>query len=337
MPDSLLRLFVQDFRQIRPGVANGWTAARAGTAVAVPLVTLMAVDRLDWSVFCVFGALTAIYGRTYTQRARIAQQAQAGLALVLAVTCGTVAALSADPTFWIVVGGSVTAMLMAVVADLAEWRPPGGLFGLFGFAVCASQVGASWETVLIAATLGTASAAFAILVSSIGPQGPTTAPPRRSVRAHLSDPATARHAIRHLVAPLLTGSAAVALDIGHPYWGMVASIVPLTSPSLREMAFRGAHRLIGTLLGLVLTAALLAFDPGAALMVVFVIVAQVGAELLIMRHYALALVFVTPLALLMGQLVHPLPLSELLGQRAVETLIGVGIGLAVAWLTRRRT
>lgn len=337
MPDSLFRLFVQDFRQVRPGAANGLTAARAGTAVAVPLLTLMALDRLDWAVFCVFGALTAIYGRTYTQRARINQQAQAGLALVLAVTAGTAAAMSSHPTFWIVFGGSVTAMLMAVVADLAEWRPPGGLFGLFGFAVCASQADVSWRTVLIAAALATAAASFAIVVSSIGPQGPTTARARRSARAHLSDPATVRHAIRHFVAPLLTGSAAVSLDIGHPYWGMVASIVPLTSPSLREMVFRGAHRLIGTLLGLVLTAVILAFEPSAAVLVIFIIVAQMGAEMLIMRHYALALVFVTPLALLMGQLVHPLPLRDLISQRAVETLIGVIIGLVVAWATRRRS
>lgn len=336
MADSLLRLFVEDFRRVRPGAANGVTAARAGVSVAVPLLTLMALDHLDWSVFCVFGALTAIYGRTYTQRARVVQQAQAGLALVLAVTCGTAAALTPDPTFWIVVGGSVTAMLMAVVADLAEWKPPGGLFGLFGFAVCASQSDVSWATVAVAAALGTASAVFAILVCSIGPQGPTVAGARRTVRAHLSDPATARHAIRHLLAPLLTGSTAVALDIGHPYWGMVASIVPLTSPSLREMAFRGAHRLIGTMLGLIVTAAILAFEPGAAMLVVFVVLAQVGAEMLIMRHYALALVFVTPLALLMGQLVHPLPLQDVIGERAVETLIGVVVGLAVAWATRRR-
>lgn len=305
-------------------------------SVAVPLLTLVSLDRLEWSAFCAFGALTAIYGRTYTRRARIVQQVQAGLALVLAVTCGTAAALSAHPTFWVVLGGSLTAMLMAVVADLAEWRPPGGLFGLFGFAVCAGQAGATWQTVLIAAALGTASAAFAIIVCSIGPQGSTTASTRRGIRSHLSDPATARHAIRHFVAPLLTGSIAVGLDIGHPYWGMVASIVPLTSPSLREMAFRGAHRLIGTLLGLVLTAVILAFDPSAAALVIVIIAAQMGAEMLIMRNYALALVFITPLALLMGQLVHPLPSRDVISQRAVETLIGVIIGLAVAWVTRRR-
>lgn len=316
---------------------NGLTAARVGVAVAVPLLTLMTLDRLEWSAFCAFGAFAAVYGRVLTRRARVVQQAQAGLALVVAVTSGTVASLSSHPTFWIVAGGSIAAMLMAVLADVAGWKPAGGLFAVFAFAVCATQRGATWDTVLIAAALSTASAAFAIVVCSIGRAGTVSLPPRRGLLEHLSDPDTIRHAVRHLVAPLLTGSLAVALDIGHPYWGMVASIVPLTSPSLREMAFRGVHRLIGTAIGLALTALILTFDPGATALVCVIIVAQVVTEMVVLRHYALALVFITPLALLMGQLVHPLPTSDVVGQRAVETLIGVVVGLAVAWVTRRRT
>jgi hypothetical protein len=334
---SLLRLLVEDLRRVGPGAANGVTAARVGVAVAVPLLTLMAMDRLEWSAFCAFGAFAAVYGRVLTRRARAIQQAQAGLALVAAVTCGTAAALSAHPSFWIVVGGSLAATLMALLADVHGWKPMGGLFAVFAFAVCATQRGVSWDMVLTAAALSTASAALAIIVCSIGPQGAVAAPPRRALRAHLSDVDTIRHTARHFVAPLLTGSIAVALDIGHPYWGMVASIVPLTSPSLREMLFRGVHRLIGTALGLALTALILAFDPGAAALVLVIIGAQVATEMVVLRHYALALVFITPLALLMGQLVHPLPAGDVVGQRAVETVLGVTIGLAVAWVTRRRS
>ncbi|MRK00662.1 FUSC family protein [Aeromicrobium sp. S22] len=332
----LFRLLAEDLRRVGPGAVNGLTATRVGIAVAVPLLTLVAFDRLEWSAFCAFGAFAAIYGRTLPRRVRAVQQVQVSLALVTAITTGTMAALSPHQTFWIVVGGSLAAMIMAVLADVWQWKPPGGLFAVFAFSVCATQADATCATVLIAAALGTASAAFAILVCSIGPAGTGPVPQRRDVRAHLADPATVRHAVRHLLAPLLTGSVAVALDIGHPYWGMVASIVPLTSPSMREMAFRGAHRLIGTALGLGLTAAILAFHPGEVALVVVIIAAQFLTELIVMRHYALALVFITPLALLMGQLVHPLPAGDVVTQRGVETLLGVAIGLAVAWATRRR-
>lgn len=336
VPTSLIRLLAQDLRRVGPGAVNALTATRVGIAVAVPLIVLVAVDRLDWSAFCAFGTFTAIYGRTLSRRVRAVQQVKVGLALVAAITTGTVAAMSSHQSFWIVVGGSLAAMTMAVLADIGQWKPPGGLFAVFAFTVCATQAGATWHTVLIAAVLGTASAAFAIVVSAIGPEGTGGAPETRGLREHLSDPATLRHAVRHLVAPLLTGWVAVLLHIGHPYWGMVAAIVPLTSPSMREMAFRGVHRLVGTVLGLGLTALILAFDPSAVALVVVIIAAQFMTELIVLRHYALALVFITPLALLMGQLVHPLPAGDVVTQRAVETLLGVVIGLGVAWLTRRR-
>ena len=45
---------------------------------------------------------------------------------------------------------------------------------------------------------------------------------------------------------------------------------------------------------------------------------------------------VTPLALLMVHLAAPTSPRELLLDRAVETLLGVLVGVAVGWLTRNR-
>jgi uncharacterized membrane protein YccC len=100
---------------------------------------------------------------------------------------------------------------------------------------------------------------------------------------------------------------------------------------------RGVHRLVGTLLGLGLAALLLAQDlPGLALILV-VVALQAAAELLVGRNYALALIAITPLALLMVHLVAPVPARVLLLDRGVETFIGVVVGLLVGWLTRSRT
>lgn len=52
------------------------------------------------------------------------------------------------------------------------------------------------------------------------------------------------------------------------------------------------------------------------------------------RNYALALVAVTPLALLMVHLVSPVPAATLLADRGIETLVGVLAGLAVGSLKR---
>lgn len=336
MSGNLVRSFLADLREVRPGVHNNITAARAAVSVAVPLLSLIALDRLEWAAPCAFGALVVIYARATERRHGNVQLMQAGIALVLSVTLGTIAAMTSHPTAWLVVGGSLLAAATVFVADLLEWKPPAATFTLFGFSVCAMTPDATWRTVWISAILCAACAAFAILVCNVGPRGPGTRTRRLTAREHLAEASTRRHVIRNLVAPLATGAVAVALDLGHPYWGMVASVVPLTAPTLLTMAHRGTHRIIGTLTGVVIAGAFLLLEPSATMLVVGIIVCQIAAELLVLRHYALALTFITPLALLMGQIVHPMSTSDLVVQRTIETVLGVAIGLAVAWITRAR-
>jgi uncharacterized membrane protein YccC len=59
-----------------------------------------------------------------------------------------------------------------------------------------------------------------------------------------------------------------------------------------------------------------------------VVLMQFLTELFVLRHYSLALLFITPLALLMVQLGHPQPVGPLLQARVVETAVGVTVGLA---------
>jgi uncharacterized membrane protein YccC len=59
------------------------------------------------------------------------------------------------------------------------------------------------------------------------------------------------------------------------------------------------------------------------------VVLQFLAEMYVMRNYSLALLFITPLALLMVQLGHPQPAGPILEARVLETAIGVVVGLAL--------
>lgn len=141
--------------------------------------------------------------------------------------------------------------------------------------------------------------------------------------------------MRAVLAIGIAGSIATSVGIGHPYWAMVSAVVPLAAKDLSRQLVRGAHRLIGTALGLGVSAALLALDLTGLGLIVAIVALQVGAELLVGRNYAIALTCITPLALLMGQLVVPLPIGVLLADRGIETLIGVLIGLLIGGLTRR--
>jgi uncharacterized membrane protein YccC len=107
------------------------------------------------------------------------------------------------------------------------------------------------------------------------------------------------------------------------------------------------HRIVGTLLGLVVVALVLfpwAFSPlrafpghEAAVVAVLVMVLQFSTELFMTRHYGLAMVSFTPVILLMTQLAAPADPHLLVSERAAETLIGACTGIAVVVLIRRRT
>lgn len=86
-----------------------------------------------------------------------------------------------------------------------------------------------------------------------------------------------------------------------------------------------------------MAAALFVLDPQGLVLVLVIAVLQVAAELLVGRNYAVALVVVTPLALLMVHVAAPVPATTLLLDRGVETVIGVLVGVGVGYLTRPRT
>jgi uncharacterized membrane protein YccC len=92
---------------------------------------------------------------------------------------------------------------------------------------------------------------------------------------------------------------------------------------------RAVHRVAGTLLGLLPSAALLALDLRGVALVLLIAVLQFVTELLVGRNYGLALLFITPLALLMGQTAHHVPARGLILDRGVETVVGSLVGVAV--------
>ncbi|ONI63663.1 hypothetical protein ALI44B_03010 [Leifsonia sp. ALI-44-B] len=173
---------------------------------------------------------------------------------------------------------------------------------------------------------------------------PATATPSASVSA--SEPAAGRlamllpggaqrlaHAARFGVAAALAGGLSTALGIGHPYWAMIAAVVPLVAVRLSHSALRATHRIAGTFLGLILAAILLAAQPSGLAAIALVVALQIAAELFVTRNYGFALLFVTPLALVMIDLAHPTDTATLVVDRLVETALGTVVALLVAAAT----
>ena len=300
---------------------------------------LLLLGRLDLSVYASFGAFAALYGRLDPPRTRVRMQATAGGILVLSMLLGTLlSALSAPPIASVI----VVALLAAAVtlfAYRAQWHPPGALFAVFAAGACASfpATAATFAVVLL---VGLSSVAWSLLVTTVfvlARRGSW----RRPARTAPSIGAVAWEMTATVaVAALLAGVAGVLLVGTHWYWAMVGAVAAVGGAHVTARLIRGVQRLVGTLVGVLIAAGLLALHlPPWAILVVAVAM-QVGAELFVGRNYGIAMVFITPLALLMISLASPTSPEILLRDRVLETVIGVAVGTIVAIVSaalRRRS
>jgi hypothetical protein len=310
-------------------------ALRAGASVLVPLLVLWATDHLEWSIYATFGAFASLYGRERTGAARVALQVETGVTQVVLIALGVLVGLS-DQRAWLAVPiAAVVAVGASYESSRRGWHPPGSLFQVFAFAAVASAPSTS-DDLLPAVLVAAGAAAFSVVVGATGsalrgdpvvPRGPV--PPIGGAAVGVW-----RYAFQSGTGVLVAGLIATSAGIGRPYWAMVSAVVPLVARDLTSQLTRGLHRVIGTALGLVVAAGLFALDLQGLALVLVVALLQMGAELVVGRNYALALVCVTPLALLMVHLAVPAPARELLADRGIETLIGVAVGVTVGLLSR---
>lgn len=92
----------------------------------------------------------------------------------------------------------------------------------------------------------------------------------------------------------------------------------------------------GTLAGLLLAGLILAAYPQGLWLVFTVALLQFIIESVVVRNYALAVMFITPLGLVIasgGR--HVTDIARPLSARAVDTVIGCSVALATYWLTTR--
>lgn len=328
-----------DLLRFGPHAGAHRVALRAGTSVLVPLLLLWSFDRLDWAIYAAFGAFTSLYGRNRVHLSRTQMQLSLAVLLTTAVGLGVWVGTSSGRAWLAVPVATVVAGVGAWLSDAEDWHPPGPLFLIFAFAACASIPSVPGD-IPIALLVAGGSALFATLIGACGSLWRRWRRPASHVRTSWQRPAwraaTSRHVARAMVGVLVSGAIATGIGIGHPYWAMVSAVVPLAARELRPQLVRGVHRIVGTMAGLLLAGLLLGLGPEGLVLIIVVVALQVAAELLVGRNYAVALVAITPLALLMVHLVAPTPTLVLLFDRGVETVIGVVIGLLVGYLTRNR-
>ncbi|CAN7355117.1 FUSC family protein [Knoellia sp. LjRoot47] len=323
---------VRDLLRLNPVPPGSHRVAlRAGLSVAVPLLTVIALGRTPWAVYAAFGAFTSLYGRNHVHVPRAVMQATAGLALVTCVGLGAAFAASGAGPWVLVLAAVGVAGVGSLLSTVLDWHPSGPLFLIFAFGTVAATH-ATWSDVPIAFAVAAASAAFALVVGNIGAVVTRTVPqPRARLRSPRGpDP------LRYMVAVGVAGAVATTAGLGHSWWAMVAAAAPLSVRGRAHQALRAGHRIAGTVLGLLTSIPLLLLGLDPVPLVLVVVVLQVVTELLVGRNYGLALLFITPMALLMGQLGASQSAPALVLDRGVETVIGAVVAVALLAIENRR-
>lgn len=126
---------------------------------------------------------------------------------------------------------------------------------------------------------------------------------------------------------------ATTLGLERAYWVPVSCLAVMQGVTLRASWRRNVHRIVGTVLGMGLTWLLLPFLTSGWALFVAVALLTFLIETAVVRHYAFATIFITPLTILLAESTSPGSASPalLMQTRLIDTVIGALVGLVGAF------
>lgn len=323
------------------GRGHRFPAVRVAAGLLIPLLVLILLGRTDLTLCAIFGSLTGVFGRTEPHWRRLRHQTLPGVLMCLTVVAGVSMSVAGRSDWEVVAAATLVAGVISVAADALRVRPAGPFTYIFAFTATAAapfsgSIGeaalAVSGSVLTAVLLGVAGRLHA-RTHTPGLQPRT---PPRTLRQPAPRPDWTRilmHSGRYVAAVAAAGSLALLLGPGHSYWAMLAACAPIAAADAARAPLRAGHFILGTYAGVLLSALLLQPDWTPVQLAVLLALLQFGGEMYVIRNYGLAMVFLTPVALLMTGFVSTQSVWDLTVDRAVETTIGALVAVVVILLT----
>lgn len=304
---------------------------QAGLGIALPIAIMTLAGRPELGFAAATGTFTILYagGRRTVERARVLPFVAAGLSL-----CAALGALAGAGGTWAVAVGTVAIALLGASAAYA-WSlgPPGPLFFVLVFGLTAYVTSTTPMAPLAFVLAVVAGCVFSFAIAMT----PLVLPRVRAASARplrellpgprLDGPARLLLARAAIVAVAGVGIGLV-LDPARGYWIVGAGLAVVGVAADRRAAFsRGLHRMAGTLVGAGAYSLLALLHPAGLWLALLLGVLQFAIELVVVRNYALALVFITPLVLLLtGAATGDLGSASAALERIVDTIAGSLLG-----------
>ncbi len=124
------------------------------------------------------------------------------------------------------------------------------------------------------------------------------------------------------------------LNLQNPYWIPISCAAVMQGASLYHIRQRTFHRILGTFIGLGFCWIILLFAKTPLSICITIIVLQCIIEFLVVRQYALAVVFITPLTILLTETANPTSgsINTLIYLRFWDISIGSILGAIGGWI-----
>jgi uncharacterized membrane protein YccC len=238
--------------------------------------------------------------------------------------------------------------LVAAICAMVQARPPGMVMPVL---VCSVGTGLppghSAQRAAAVAAVGACAAVLSWAVARFLGTGPALGPDSaageagarlRLVMASLPRSPFPWMAVRTASAVGLAGAASLVCQVGRPYWAMAAAAAVLARGSHAAGAnARAVLRGTGTAVGCLLAGALAATHPHGIAIALLLAALTFVTELVVARNYAFAMVFVTPLSvLLVTSATGASAVLTITADRLLETVLGCAAAAVAGQLVTRR-
>ncbi len=141
------------------------------------------------------------------------------------------------------------------------------------------------------------------------------------------------------VAAAVVGVIGTQFHLERSYWAVAAAVLILHQGfDWKRTAVRAVERITGTWIGLLLAAGILLLHPEGVMLALVVLVLQFTIEMLVLRTYSLAVVFITSAALVLASGGHRVPdVGAFVLARGIDTAVGCTVALLVCLTIRPRS
>ena len=326
---------------------GSWVAAsQAAVAVTLFPALFALFGQLQLGLLASFGALIILYSSDRSRRERALKLPVYGAGFLAGAVVGVVAGGSLAARFLALGGAAIAFSFLTITLRIG---PPGAVFpvlvtGATGQLTAAPSVGGLGLDPLVVlgmVALGTA-AGYIVTVAPLlvpGVRARDAARPFQPGWSFSFPPDSQRIFWRLVAAILLSVVISAGLGLHHSAWVLIAAISVLQKDAdVRGGAVRITQRLVGTLLGAGLAMPLHLVTPGGLALVATVGLLVFGYVVLLRRNFMLALMCVTPMALLIVAGGNPDDFGAFTEIRVTDTIVGavVAAGVLLAVVLRRQ-